>query len=66
MDEQRDKCTKEQKKKTDERMEESVMEDALLRVPVGMGGGHRHWPYKFMIWKTGNRRHAVMDGMMAI
>lgn len=56
---------KNKKKKTDERMEESVMEDALLRVPVGMGGCC-HWPYKFMIWKTGNRRHAVMDGVMAI
>lgn len=26
--------------------------------------GGCHWPYKFMIWKTGKRRHAVMDGMM--
>lgn len=26
--------------------------------------GSCHWPYKFMIWKTGKRRHAVMDGMM--
>lgn len=26
--------------------------------------GGCHWPYKFMVWKTGKRRHAVMDGMM--
>lgn len=26
--------------------------------------GGCHWPYKFMIWKTGKRRHAWMDGMM--
>lgn len=26
--------------------------------------GGCHWPYKFMIWKTGKRKHAVMDGMM--
>lgn len=26
--------------------------------------GGCHWLYKFMIWKTGKRRHAVMDGMM--
>lgn len=24
--------------------------------------GGCHWPSKFMIWKTGRRRHAVMDG----
>lgn len=56
-----------QKKKkdvwVDERMEESMMDDTLFRESVR---GGCHWPYKFMSWKTGNRRHAVRNGMMVM